>query len=640
MYIPIHDQLFSSTHLAALTLKNRIVFPAIGTHFANPDGTVSRKQIDFYAKRAEGDVGLIVVEFSAVDPVQKGSTRETGIWADRFIEGLSALTSTVKSFGAKIAIQLHHPGRMGDSRINGIPGVAPSAVPSAIIREVPRELSVSEIDGVIEEFVQGARRAKEAGFDAVELHGASGYLIYQFFSPLANLRQDEWGGDTRRRTRFAREIVRRTKALLGKEYPVILRMAVTDYQEGGITLEESMKIVRIMEKEGIDSISVTAGTFDSPIPGLVPPMVMARGCHAGLSAEIKKVTRVPVMVAGRINGLKLANQILAEGKADLICMGRAFIADPHLLWKEREGRHRDVKVCFADNTCVHSITRGIPGSPLVCLMNPEVGREGEQEPKTERPRNILIVGGNPAGFEAARVAALQGHRVTLWDESERLGKHWSYRITPLISGRLSLLESLHVQVEIGKEITPLSVQELSPDLVLWTKSLKPGEALIPGPDRVKTVQADLVLEGKVQVRGKVVVIGGGNIGIELAEHLMKEAGVFITIVEEKWMGYGIERFSRIAIIGRLRRHGVQILEGAKPIRIEGDGLTIKRKNGSEERIKADSVLIALPEVILDQIPEWLAQGPWKVLALNPCRSPSEYVEASEEGAEVIRKLIH
>jgi 2,4-dienoyl-CoA reductase-like NADH-dependent reductase (Old Yellow Enzyme family) len=290
----MYDRLFSSVPLASLTLKNRIVFPAIGTHYANSDGTVSQRQIGFYAKRAEGDVALVVVEFCAIDPLQKGSTRELGIWEDRFIEGLSALTSVVKSFGAKVALQLHHPGRMTDSRINGVAGVAPSAVPSAIMREAPRELSGGEIDAVIEGFVQGARRAKEAGFDAVELHGASGYLIYQFFSPLANLRRDEWGGDTLRRTRFTREIVRRTKALLGREYPVILRMAVTDYQKGGLTLEESKKIVPLLEKEGIDSISVTAGTFDSPVPGLVPPMLMPRGCHVDFSAEIKKIGRAHV----------------------------------------------------------------------------------------------------------------------------------------------------------------------------------------------------------------------------------------------------------------------------------------------------------------------------------------------------------
>jgi 2,4-dienoyl-CoA reductase-like NADH-dependent reductase (Old Yellow Enzyme family) len=636
----MYDRLFSSVPLASLTLKNRIVFPAIGTHYANSDGTVSQRQIGFYAKRAEGDVALVVVEFCAIDPLQKGSTRELGIWEDRFIEGLFALTSAVKSFGAKVALQLHHPGRMTDSRINGVAGVAPSAVPSAIMREAPRELSGGEIDAVIERFVQGARRAKEAGFDAVELHGASGYLIYQFFSPLANLRRDEWGGDTLRRTRFTREIVRRTKALLGREYPVILRMAVTDYQKGGLTLEESKKIVPLLEKEGIDSISVTAGTFDSPVSGLVPPMLMPRGCHVDFSAAIKSVTKVPVMVAGRINGLKLADQILAQGKADFVCMGRALIADPQLLLKERGGRHRDVKVCFADNTCVHSITRGVPGSPLVCLMNPEVGREGEGETKAETPQNILIVGGNPVGFEAARVAALQGHRVTLWDEGDPATSHWAYRIRPLISDRLSLLESLKVRVELGKEITGLSVRELNPDLVLWIKSLKRGEALIPGLDRIKTFHADRVLEEKIPVKGKVVVIGGSHVGIELAEHLMKEADVFITIVEEKWVGRGIERFSRIAVVDRLMRHGVRILEGVKPIRIEDNGLTVRAKTGSEEKIEADYVLIALPEMVEDQIPEWLVQNRWRVLTLDPCRSPSEYVEASEEGGETIRKLTH
>lgn len=635
-----YDRLFESSHISGLQLKNRIVFPAIGTHYANRDGTVSQRLIDFYVKRAEGGVGLIVVEFCAIDPFQKGSTAELGVWEDKFIDGLSRLTSAVKLPGSKVALQLHHPGRLTDTRINGVQGVAPSAVPALTMREVPRELSEVEIEAIIDEFVEGARRAKEAGFDAVELHGASGYLIYQFFSPLSNLRKDGWGGNTLGRTRFAREIVRRVKEVLGGDFPIVLRMAVTDYQEGGLTIEESKKIVQIMEKERVDSISVTAGTFDSPVPGLVPPMFMPRGCHTGMSAEIKKVTSLPVMVAGRVNGLKLAEQIVSEGKADLICMGRALIADPDLLKKAKEGREREIEVCVADNTCVHSITRGIPGNPLVCLMNPDVGREGEKETKAEKPRKVLVIGGSPAGVEASRVAALRGHQVILWEENPELGGRWSYLLKSYIPHRVSVLRGLGVKMELGKEITLSSVLELNPDIVIVTMGLAPATPVIPGLEKAKVFQADDVLSGKVRAEGRVAVIGGNNIGMELAEFLMKHGvrGDQISILEEKWAGRGIERFSRRSLIDKLTQCGVRIVVDVKIREFESNRLVFRKKDGTEESVEMDCAVIALPRIRHDALAGSLSRSGLQVLSVNACQSPSDYVEAAEEGASIGREI--
>jgi len=635
-----YGRLFEPFHIRGLQLKNRIVFPAIGTHYANPDGTVSQRLIDFYLKRAEGGVGLIVVEFCAVDPYQKGSTAELGVWEDKFVEGLSRLTSAVKRLGSKVALQLHHPGRLTDTRINGVQGVAPSAVPALIMREVPRELPEVEIKAIIDKFVEGARRAKEAGFDAVELHGATGYLIYQFFSPLSNLRKDGWGGNTLGRTRFATEIVRRIKEVLGGDFPIVLRMAVTDYQEGGLTVEESKKIVRIMEKEGVDSVSVTAGTFDSPVPGLVPPMFMPRGCHTGMSAEIKKLTHLPIMVAGRINSLKLAEQILREGKADLICMGRALIADPNLLRKVKEGREREIVVCVADNTCVHSITRGIPGNPLVCLMNPDIGREGEKETEAEKPRKVLVIGGSPTGIEASRVAALRGHQVTLWEENREIGGRWSYLLKPYVHHRISVLKSLGVKMELAKEVTVSSVHELNPDIVIVTMGLAPATPLIAGLEKAKVFQADDVFAGKVRAEGRVAIIGGNNIGMELAEFLIKHGaqGDQISILEEKWVGRGIELFSRRSLIDKLTQCGIRIVVDVKIREAEVNRLVFRKKDGTEESVEMDCAVIALPRIQQDALAKSLSRNGLQVLSVNACQSPSEYVEAAEEGASIGRKI--
>jgi len=632
-----YELLFEPIQIGRVRVKNRFVFPAFGSHFSNTEGEVTQEIIDHYVRIAQGGVGLIIVEFTAIDRIQRGSTRELGIWDDKFIPGFARLVEALKPYDVAVALQLHHPGRFSDARITGYQGVAPSPISAMTMREVPRELSGGEVEMLVEQFVEGTRRAKAAGFDAVELHGASGYLIYEFFSPLANQRNDEWGGDMERRMRFTREIIRRSKERVGKDYPIILRMAVTDFQEGGLTIEDSQKIVQVMEKEGADSISVTAGTYDSPIPAVVPPVQMAPGCHAELSAAIKKVARTPVQVAGRINTPQLAERILREGKADMICMGRPLIADPDLPKKTMEGREREIQICVADNTCGDSITRGVPGAPLVCLMNPQVGRWGKEETKAEKSKRVLAIGGEPAAMEAARVAALRGHQVALWHAAPKLGGRWSYMLQPYIPHRQAILKTLGVKVELGKEITLESVRQWKPDVVIVTKGLKPTVPKIRGLERAKVYQANDVLEGKVKVGGKVIIIGGNNIGLECAEFLNRQ-GAQAVILEEKWVGRGFERFIRKGATNRLSEHGVRISANAKISEVKENQMIIRNEAGKEEAIGMDSIIIALPGVIDDTYVNDLKGAGLEVLAVDPCQSPRDYVEAATTGASLGRKI--
>jgi len=632
-----YELLFQPIYLGNVKLKNRFVFPAFGSHYANTEGEVTQEIIDHYVRLAQGGVGLIVVEFTAIDRIQRGSTRELVIWDDKFIPGFSRLVEALRPYDVAVALQLHHPGRFSDARITGYQGVAPSPISAMTMREVPHELSRGEIETIINEFVEGARRAKAAGFDAVELHGASGYLIYEFFSPLANVRNDEWGGDLERRMRFTQEIIRRSKERVGKDYPIILRMAVTDFQDGGLTIEHSQKIVQVMEKEGADSISVTAGTYDSPIPAVVPPVQMAPGCHVELSAAIKKVAKTPVMVAGRINTPQLADRILREGKADLICMGRPLIADPDLPKKTLEGREREIQICVADNTCGDSITRGVPGAPLVCLMNPEVGRWGKKEVKAEKIKRVMVIGDSPAGIEAARVAALRGHQLALWHAAPKLGGRWSYMLQAYIPHRLSILKNLGVKVELGKEITPASVRQWNPDLVIVTRGLTPMVPKILGLEKAKVYQANDVLEGKVKVSGKVVIIGGNNIGLECAEFLNRQ-GTQTVILEERWVGRGFERFIRRGAINRLSEHGVRILANAKIIEVKENQVELRNEAGKQEVIEMDCIVIALPAVIDDILLNSLKEAGLEVLPVDPCQSPRDYVEAATSGAALGRKI--
>ncbi|MFC2021870.1 FAD-dependent oxidoreductase [Chloroflexota bacterium] len=633
------EKLFEPTNIGKVKVKNRIVFPAAHTCLGNPDGTVSQRMIDSYVRRAAGGVGMIVVEFCTVDPVQRASLTQIKIADDRFIDGLSRLASSIKSFGVTAALQLHHPGRISDTRISGVQAVAPSAVPSEIIREVPRELTDQEVWGLVNEFVEGIRRTKEAGFDAVELHGATGYLIHQFFSPVTNRRQDSWGGDTERRCRFVREIVKRGKEKVGREFPIILRLAAEDFVDGGLGIEESKKIAQIMEKDGIDCMSITAGVYYSPVPYASPSKSMKPGCYADLAAAIKQVFKGPVMVAGRINSPQVAERILQQNKADLVCICRALIADPDLPNKAREHKYSEIRRCVMCSVCSDSMTRQIPGGAVVCLVNPEHGHEGAPEVKVQadQPRRVMVLGGSPAGLEAARVASMRGHVVALLDENPQLGGRWSWTLESYIKNRLLTLRKLGVDVRLGTPFSRATVEKWAPDVVIATRRLKAAIPNIPGIGSVKCCTTDDVFSGKCTANGKIAVLGGNNIGLEVAE-LLSGQGNNVTVVEEGWLGRGLARRNRPEIIDKESKQGVRFLAQSKVIEVTGSSLVFVDQEQKKYSLDLDWLVFALPAVIDDEPANWRTGQSFKVVWINPAQSPRSYVDAFEEGISLGRMI--
>ncbi|MDH5663103.1 MAG: NADH:flavin oxidoreductase, partial [Candidatus Bathyarchaeota archaeon] len=317
------SKLFEPIKIGTMKLKNRIVMPPMGTNFASEDGFVTKRLVNYHVERAKGGVGLIIVEGAYVEPRGKGSVRQLAVDNDDKISGLKELAAAIQANGAKAALQLFHGGRQSQSLIIGTQPVSASEVFCRLTRETPRALTVEEIHDVIEAFAEGARRTKAAGFDAVEIHGAHGYLINQFLSPLTNKRTDEYGGDVKGRTRFLLEILELTRDKVGSDYPILCRINGDDYIEGGLILEETKKIAQMLEAAGVDVLHVSGGIYDSPVPVTSGPMALPRGHMVHLAAGIKKVVNVPVIAVGRINDPELAEKILLEGKADLVSMGRA-----------------------------------------------------------------------------------------------------------------------------------------------------------------------------------------------------------------------------------------------------------------------------------------------------------------------------
>jgi 2,4-dienoyl-CoA reductase-like NADH-dependent reductase (Old Yellow Enzyme family)/thioredoxin reductase len=598
-------KLFEPIKIGKLELKNRIVMPALNTKLGTEFGAVSDRMIAYFVARARGGVGLIIIENTCVDwPVGKAGTNPIRADEWKFAQGLHDLADAVHVYGARIATQLQHTGRQGSSLTSaeGQQLVAPSAIPCLPTgAETPRELAVEEIEILIGKFIMGATITKVAGFDAVEIHGAHGYLIEQFMSPYTNQRTDEYGGDLEGRMKFALKIIEGIRISVGPDFPIIYRLSGDEFVEGGLTLEDNKIIARRLEAAGVDAINVSAAIYESPpwFSRIFPTMGMPEGCNVPLAQEIKKTVKIPIIVAGKLGNPVLAEQVLKEGKADLIAMGRPLLADPELPRKAAEGRVKDIRPCiYCNEACAGNISRFWS---IECVVNPALGREREYkiEPASVSKR-VLVVGGGPAGMEAAGVAALRGHDVVLYEKERKLGGQLLAASVPQFKKPLKELaeylknqvRELEVKVELGEEVTPGLVRELNPDVVILATGASPLIPDISGVEGRNVVTAVQILQGKKEAGEKVVIIGGGQVGSELALFLA-EQGKKVSIVE---ILYGISLdmnlFSRFYLLDKLAELGVEVLANTTAKEITDKGVIALDTEGNRQSIKADTVVLA------------------------------------------------
>ncbi|MCF5225604.1 FAD-dependent oxidoreductase [Pseudomonas syringae] len=414
--------LYQSGRIGTMQLRNRFVQAPIFTQFASTFGEVDDKLIDYHRARARGGVGLIITENTSIDwEVGRTAGHPIRIDHDRFIGGLSNLVDAVHGEGAKIAVQLHHTGRQnsqGNTERNE-PPLAPTAGITSAFGTPPRAIEEHEIPGLIDRYVQGARRAVLAGFDAVELHGAHGYLLGQFLSPFTNKRTDSWGGSLENRARFALEVVRGIRAEVGPDYPILYRLSVMEPYEGGLTLEEGLAFCEMLEPY-VDALDVSAGNYDTAMTLL--PMV-APGSLVNYAKAVKQRVSVPVIGVGRLTWLldEMARAV-SEGELDFVALGRSGLADPDTVAKTRRGQPQSVRRCLAVNECISRWM--FNGKGTQCVINPALGQERRAD-EARRPaantQRVLVIGGGPSGCEAAILAAQRGHSITLLERDRRLG---------------------------------------------------------------------------------------------------------------------------------------------------------------------------------------------------------------------------
>ncbi len=616
--------------------------PPMATNFAAEDGFVNDRHIAYYLKRIQGGVGYITFEHTGVLKEGRAFPNMALIDSDHHIPPFKKLVEAVHTEGGKIVIQINHAGRNTSPSITGSPIVAPSAIPCPVRKEMPKELSYEEIQKIIEAFAAAALRVKEAGADGIEIHMAHGYLINQFLSPFSNKREDEYGGDADRRMRMALEVLRAVRNKVGANFTVLCRLSADEYVDGGLKISDSKEIAKALERNGADALHISACV---PASGYLnhPPYYAEEGVFVHLAQGIKFVVGVPVITVGRIRTPELANQILEENKADLVSMGRALIADPHLPMKTLQGRREEIIPCISCNRCILSIRKG----PLQCAVNPETGREGIFKlQKTEHPKKVWIIGGGPAGMKAAEVAALRGHDVTLYETQVRLGGRFLLAAIPpkkevlkdFIDQLTAQLKKLPVKIALGKLFSPASLRRGKPDVVIIATGAKPFFPPIDGIQEAKAISVEEALSGEVRLGKKILVVGGGGIGAEVADYL-SENGNEVTLIEMR-EGIALDLVTHLQhfLNKRLREKGVQILTSTKAIRFEKEGLWVEDPQGKKRLGGFDSIVIALGSIPNDELVESLKGKVPEVYVVGDASKPREVMEAVLEGEEIALKI--
>jgi 2,4-dienoyl-CoA reductase-like NADH-dependent reductase (Old Yellow Enzyme family)/thioredoxin reductase len=633
--------LFEPLNMPNLKLKNRFYMAPMGTGFD------IEKSIHFFAARAKGGVALITTGESSVHPSGRaGLINELLVESDNDISALSRLAKSAQVHGAKIALQLNHAGRYSPGKKVGGRSVAPSAIMSGYTGEIPKELTTGEADDLVIAFSGAALRAQKAGFDGVELMGSSGYLISQFLSPLTNKRNDKYGGDILGRATFLISIIKETRNLVGPDFNICVKFDADDGMHGGVTLNESKIFAPALVAAGADRLHVWAGWHESTRPML--PMTVLAGAFTYLAAEIKKTVTVPVSAVGRINDPFIAAKIIAEKKADLIGLGRTLLADPDFVIKTEQGRLKEIRKCTACCHCFDRIltsTKRGEDTEIYCALNPEAGREGENLiKKTERPRHIAIAGAGPAGLEAARILAIRGHRVTIYEKNVKIGGMVNLSFIPPYKDELkniidyysNQIELNKINLQTNKEFTIDEIKREKQDVVIFATGAKSAFPKIPGLDVNKVYSAIEVLEGKVYAGATVAIIGGGMIGLETAEFLA-DNGRKVIVIEMDRIASDIGPTSRWGIISRIKQK-TEVLASTRVLEIRAGSILVSGKDNIEREIFADTIVLATGlESNIDRIDENALKGT-EYYRIGSCKNPGQIDDAISDGFTIGCKI--